>query len=353
MRVLITVPDLLLPGGVTSLYNTLNMEQHYNNISYFNVNGKGKSMFRFPLIYISFIIKLRSVDLVHLNPTLDRKSFLRDAVFAWLTLLFSKKLIVYWHGWETTYEQKIINNKFLNWIIRNTFLKAKLSIVLGHIFEKKLKNLGFQNKIAIETGCVDNKYNNNPKPKIILDNEPIILLFLSRLEKEKGIYIAIETLRELNRDQKRFKLIITGTGSEEKRLQQTIKEEKDTIEWVGYVTEEKKYKQLLPSSHILFFPTYCQEGLPLTILEGISYGLPIISRPVGGIPDIVKEGENGYLIKSLSPEENASKIMEILETPDLYQTMSLNNIALGKQFEMQIVRDRIYSYYKEVYSMNK
>jgi glycosyltransferase involved in cell wall biosynthesis len=350
MRVLITVPDLSLTGGVTALYNVLRLEDYYKNISYFNVNGNLPAFFRIPLKYFLFIIKLSSVDVVHLNPSLNRKSFLRDAVFAWLTILFSKKLVVYWHGWENSYEERIIKEKFLNWIARKSFLKAQTTIVLGTIFEKKIRHLGFKNKIAIETGCVDNIYKSKPHAKIIPVDKPIILLFLSRLEKEKGIYIVIDTLRELNKTEKKFKLIVTGTGSETDKVKKIIKEGDEEIELVGYVSEEMKHTDLLQNSHILFFPTNYPEGLPLSILEGITYGLPIISRPVGGISDIVKNGENGYLFESLEPKVYIDKILEISKDPVLFKQLSLNNIEKSKLFSPQIVRERLFNIYNTVYN---
>ncbi|MEO8254341.1 MAG: hypothetical protein ABI554_08110, partial [Flavobacterium sp.] len=108
MKVLITVPDLKKIGGVTALFNILKMEQHFENVSLFILNSTLPTILRIPLKYIDFIIKLKGIDVVHLNPSLNKKSFLRDAGFAWLTMLFSRKLIVYWHGWEEEYEEKIL-----------------------------------------------------------------------------------------------------------------------------------------------------------------------------------------------------------------------------------------------------
>lgn len=346
MKILISVPNLSRPGGVAALFNILQMEVYNPNISLFCIHNQLWSIFRIPLKYINFIFKLRSVDVVHLNPSLTRKSFFRDAVFAWLTLLFSKKLIIYWHGWEESYEQKIKENKFLSWVIKHSFLNANTTIVLGKLFESKLREMGYKNRIVIETNCAENKYIRKQQVKNIPIAEPIRLLYLSRLEIAKGVYLAIDTLRILNRKGNRFKLIIAGTGSEEENIKELIKGD-ETIEFAGYVNAEAKHKQLL-SAHLMFFPSSHPEGMPLTLLEGMMYGLPVVSRPVGGIPDIVMNEKNGYLLESLEPSDFANKIDQIVNNFEFYQKMSKNNIIKSKLFSPEIVRERLNSIYESV-----
>ena len=345
-KVIITVPDLNKAGGVAALFSVLEMEQHFHNISLFCVHGKLPSVVRIPMKYIKFIYKLCSVDIVHLNPSLNKKSFLRDAVYAWITLLFSKKLIVYWHGWNDEYEANIKNSRLLNYIAKQSFLKAHTSIVLGTVFEKKLKSMGYQGKIYIESNTAENKYRTTKSSKKIRLEEEIRLLFLSRLEEAKGVYIAIDTLHLLNKSDKRYKLVIAGSGNDDENIKKIISNDSD-VEWAGYASGELKH-HLLETSHIMFFPTYYPEGLPLTILEGMLYGLPIISRPVGGIPDIIKNEENGYLIESLKAENFAEKITAIVNSPDLYHQMSQNNIEKSILFRPEKVRERLYNLYERI-----
>ena len=117
MKVLITVPDLSNPGGVSALYNILKLDQ-FENIEYFNVQGKKGQGIIFRLLglmlsYLKFFFKCFSFDIIHINPSLNRKSFLRDAVFAWITILLRRKLIVYWHGWEIEYEESNIGVSYV------------------------------------------------------------------------------------------------------------------------------------------------------------------------------------------------------------------------------------------------
>ena len=347
MKVLITVPDLKKSGGVTALFNILKMEHYYENISLFVLSSSLPTMLRIPLKYIDFSVKLKGINMVHLNPSLNKKSFLRDAGFAWITILFSRKLVVYWHGWELEYEEKIKSSKFLRFINKQTFLKANTTIVLGTIFKDKLIDLGYKNEIIIETNSAENKFITERVPKLIPENEKIRLLFLSRLEFKKGVYIAINTLKILNKIENRFILTIAGSGKEEENVKNLISQNNE-IEWAGYVANESKHI-LLDTSHVMILPSYT-EGLPLTLLEAMMYGLVIVSRPIGGIPDIIKNGENGCLTDSLLPVDYSKIIISLVNNQTQYNKMSQNNIEQSKVFEPQEVRERIYKIYEDTYN---
>jgi glycosyltransferase involved in cell wall biosynthesis len=346
MRVLINVPDLSRPGGVSSLFNALKIEQQYSGISLFTIHSKLPSIIGLLLKYIEFIWAIRDFDVVHINPSLNKKSFLRDAIFAWLTLFLSKKLVVYWHGWENTFETKIRKSSILNFIFRNSFKRAHTSIVLGKIFENKLKELGCQKRIVVETNCADSKFLTKAPFKTISNKKEIILLFIARLEKDKGIYEAIETLNLLNQETNSFKLIVAGTGKEEENIKNAA-ENNPNINYIGYVLEEKKHEILL-AADILFFPTYYPEGLPLTILEGFIYGLPIISRPVGGIPDVVKNTINGYITESKLPADFSHIISKLVANKEQYSFISQKNLAKSEYFKPKVVCKRLWDVYQSV-----
>ena len=89
--------------------------------------------------------------------------------------------------------------------------------------------------------------------------------------------------------------------------------------------------KVLQESHIMILPSY-SEGLPNSILEGMLYGMPVISRITGGIPDIIHEGVNGYLSESFEPSIFTDFINLLVTDKELYRKMALTNhhIALEK-----------------------
>jgi glycosyltransferase involved in cell wall biosynthesis len=333
-KILISVPDLSLPGGVTGLFNLLKLND-YKNIIYFSVNFNSKkwSVLFLPFVYLKFIFKVKTFDVVHLNPSLDVKSFYRDLVFCFLSkVIFKKKTIVYWHGWQSDFFDNLYNSKIKTKIFQISFGKSDCQIVLANKFLYDLKKIGYNGQIFLESNVTE---------KVDLpefDNENIRfknqwnLLYLSRITKGKGWEIAIKTIEILNDlGYDNIKLIIAGDGDCLKEAKELVTKNKiNNILFKGYVNGKTKC-DLLKKSHILFFPTCYPEGMPITILEGMMYGLPIISRKEGGIPDHIIDKDNGFITDSIDPVFFSEKIIELISNQNLYLNIRKNNILKAQE----------------------
>ena len=112
-------------------------------------------------------------------------------------------------------------------------------------------------------------------------------------------------------------ILIIGGNGETDRLIKIIKDKKldEIIRFAGWVNGEKKI-EVLNKSHVFILPSYI-EALPISILEAMSYNLPIISTRVGDIPDIVINNENGFLINPKDKDALKNAISEMLSvTPE-------------------------------------
>lgn len=332
-NVLVTVPKLSLSGGVTELFNSIKINE-IKGIEYFNINyGPQKIGFIFlPFIYLKFIFKLRRIQVVHVNPSLDFKSFFRDLVFVFFSKkMFNKKTIIYWHGWEIIFFKKIENSKFLKFLFLKTYGQANINIVLASRFKNDLIKLGFKKEILLETG-ISREYSVNINEQIINHDNQFVLLFVSRFVKYKGWDIAIETMKILNK--KGYTHIILKFIGDGKYFNHAkdlaLSYQLPNVLFLGYCSEKIKCFNL-KNSNVLFFPTYYDEGMPMCILEGMMNGLPIISRDVGGIPDNVIHGKNGFITESKNPKTFANYIIELYENQELYKAMRLNNILHAQE----------------------
>lgn len=339
-KVLITVPHLSLPGGVTGLFNLLKLNEK-ENIEYFSVNlTKGKwNKVLLPFVFLIFFLKLRKIQVVHINPSLDTKAFYRDMVFAFIAKqLYKRKTIIYWHGWQNEFYSKIKNSKILKFLFKNTFGVADIQIVLANEFARGLRNLGYKKKILLESN-VSEKVDSTSIQKIKTNNSDFNLLFISRITKNKGWDIAIETMKILNnKGYNNIILTIAGDGDCLEAAKQLAEKNKiQNINFKGHITGEEK-NNLLKESDILFFPTCYSEGMPLTILEGVMHGMPIITRNVGGIPDHIKNGVNGYLTDSINPEDFANLILRTIGNPETFNQFKTNNLQLAR---IEFIPDRL------------
>lgn len=106
-------------------------------------------------------------------------------------------------------------------------------------------------------------------------------------------------------------MIIAGTGDigniKKASLERNIQ---NNISFPGWLDEIER-DHYLKMSDIFFLPSYT-EGMPMSILEAMGYGLPVVSTNIGGIPDLVKNNENGYLSDPGNTDEMAENILSIL-----------------------------------------
>lgn len=333
-----------MPGGVAELYNIADLQS--NHICYFELYRSMRARFKILdtiFMYIRFIISINKYDIVHLNPSLNKKAFVRDATLILLSRLFHKKVLIYWHGWVEDFEDKIKNRFIYSFLLKYSFKKVNACVVLGSLFKNKLISLGFQNPIYIEKNCAYNQFllneNKEVEPRSL--HTPIRLLFLSRIEKLKGVYIAIETARLLNEiSPYKYELLIAGNGSEFVEAKKYIEFHKiPNVKFIGYVNGLKKH-ELLKSSDILLFPSYT-EGLPIVILESMIYGIPVITRSVGGIPDIVRDKKNGFLTDSKDPKIFVELVLRLSNDIDFYQKISKTNATMAQDFSPERFKQRL------------
>ena len=359
-KTLILIPDLKIPGGVSNYYKTLKLDA-YSNITYFTINKEKAqsatvSIGRLFIIYNKFFFKIirDRYKVIVINPSLDEgKSFHRDMLFIIISHLLNRKTIVFFRGWFDPYEEKIKNSRFKSFLFRISYAKVDKYIVLGNIFKKKLRGLGVPSKTEffIETTVADSSYLGelSLKKKYLQFEKEIQFLFLSRIEKEKGVYIAIDAFREFSKNyhHKKSSLIIAGDGRDLPEVKEYVEKEKiSNIIFLGHVSSETKKKVLL-ESHVMIFPSFT-EGLPNVILEGMLYGMPIVSRAVGGIPEVVVHDINGYLTESYDSSIFSNYLAHIASDNLLYKNIAeKNHYKAVQNFTNEKVKERIIKIYED------
>lgn len=357
-KTLILGPNRTLQGGVAGYYNTLKLED-YTNARYFAVNSaKPQSgiitFFRLIANYFRFIyiiIKDR-YQLIHINPSLERRSFYRDSVFIIMARMLNRKTLVFFRGWIEPFEQEIRKSKLKSFIFRISYAKADKYIVLSSLFKNKIKELGAGSKAEFfnETTVADSSYIDelDLEKKYLSFQEKVIFLFLSRVEKEKGIYITIDAYQQFLREnpERKSSLLVAGEGPDLTVVKKYVEDLKiPDVEFLGYISGEKKKKALL-ESHVLIFPSYT-EGMPNSILEAMLFGMPVISREIGGIPDVIRQKENGFLTDSLQPAIFAKFLSMLASDNELYKEIAKNNHRIAaEQYITPRVRERILKIYE-------
>lgn len=329
-KLLIVVPSFKILGGVANHYQGL--APHWQNNVKYIFYGKRKNI---PAIItlvpdlIAFTLRMMffKYDAVIINPSLRPYQLKRDGIYLKIAYFFGKKVITFIHGWDEMYAREISKSpaKFCCTYGKSTFI-----YVLYSGFKKVLDSLPLNVPVLLTTTKVKDE---------MLEDFDIsqrsgkieTILFLARADKLKGLDVTIKTFELLKQENPNLKLNICGTGNalEETKEYVANKGIKD-VYFKGHVSGTDVAKEFI-NSDIYILPTY-SEGMATSVLEAMAFGLPIISRPVGGVCDFFKDGEMGFLIESFSPEEYAQKIQYLINNPTLTKEIARTNHNYAKEY---------------------
>lgn len=342
-KVLILCPPPFAKGGVAD-YNRLlatyfssdrlTLEFHYTG-DMIGATGIVKKIYKTLFDLIDLVGKLPYYDLVVLNPSLDLKAVLRDGAFHFCAkTVFRRKTVVFFHGWRPEFEDVI--DRYCCTLFRHFFNFDK-GLVLASLFRSTLVKWGYESsRVGVETTL----YEHQPR---VISNDRFKILFLSRFTEGKGCLEAIKTVELLAADFPSVRLYMAGEGELTPVLKEYVARHDlaDHVEFTGWLQGEEK-SRLLGQCGTMLFPTFYGEGLPISLVEGMGAGMAVVTRPAGGIPDAIEDGENGFVVPSDDPADFARKIKLLLDDAEIWQRMSKNNLAKSAEtFEVRKVIQRL------------
>lgn len=330
MKILINVPDLSKHGGgVANHFNGL-LPYWSMNIIYNKVGKRRGIPSEIILIYdyLKFILlcTFYKFDLIVLNPSLGKTAIQRDTYFLNIAKLFNKKTVVFFHGWNQEMAKNITLHPSQ---FSQTFNKAEKLIVLSKDFKDSLQKWGINIPIEITTTKVDDSLIKDFKIERKEWNEK--LLFLARIESAKGIFITLDIYKIVKSKFPKSKLSIAGDGSKLNEAKDYAKKNHlQDVSFLGNISGSELI-DTFSSPAIYILPTQHGEGMPTSVLEAMAFGLPIISRPVGGIVDFFEEKNMGHLINSLEPKEYAIKIINLFNNTQKLKAIGTYNHRYAKE----------------------
>ena len=170
-------------------------------------------------------------------------------------------------------------------------------------------------------------------------------LYVGRLSKEKGVDILLKAMTELPE----VKLHIVGTGNQEETLKEFAKEHNlNNVKFLGFkkgAELEEEYKNCIAS----ILPSNWFENFPTTIMESFAYGKPVIASNIGGIPNMIINGETGILYEPSSINELILAIKSLYSSPELVKNMGINARTRAKEkFLSQIYFEKLLNLYNLV-----
>lgn len=324
LRVLVTAPDPARPGGVGEYLRVLSLYLR-DEVECFTIGSRSDresmsaSLIRMIRDSRRFAHALSNggYDVVHLNPSIGMKALVRDGLLLLIAKAHRQKAVVFAHGWDSRCQTLL--ETYFSAPFRWVFGKADSFVVLAERFRRDLRSLGYAGPIFVVSAPLDSELfaaaaHVDPAP--LKERPTFTILFLARVEKEKGIYEALDAYRLVKREHPHACLLVAGDGSALTGAQAYASGAGLTdITFVGHLSRERKY-EAMRSADAYLFPSW-SEGLPLSVLEAMSFGLPIVTTAVGGLRDFFEDGTMGFSAASADPHRLAGFLSRLISDPPL------------------------------------
>lgn len=247
---------------------------------------------------------------------------------------------------------------FFHKCTKNSYLKSFLNVIemyLHHrllsiydlidifispskFLKEKVKEMGFRKTIVYLPNFINKE---DFVPNYNFNNKTIC--YFGRLSKEKGLFTLIESLKGID-----VELKIIGEGPLNKDLKLRVQKEKlDNVKFLGYKSGEE-LKNIIRNSMAVILPSKCYEINPRTILESFALGKPVIGSRIGGIPELVKDGETGLTFETGSADDLRKKILYLINNPHKVVKMGKN---ARKFIEKKFNSEKHYQRLMEIYQI--
>jgi glycosyltransferase involved in cell wall biosynthesis len=288
------------------------------------------------IIKLINLIKRGKYDLVHVH------LFPAD-LFAAIATLFLPKRVVYVFS-----EHNVFNRRRSNVIFKLvdgfTYSRYKKIICVSSLVQESLHKWipNTRNKTVVIKNAI-------PVKELVQNKEKIYsLLFVGRLEKAKGVDIFLRAVQIISENYKRdLRVAIVGGGNLEKETKSLAKDLR-VAKMIEFLGVRNDVAELMKKSKVFILPSRW-EGLPIVLLEAMANGIPVVSTPVGGIPELLKNGKDSILVEPDNPKALAEAILKLLQNENLRKNM-INNAfeKVKKEYSIENYTFKLLNFYKEV-----
>ena len=305
--------------------------------------------FLLPLLATTFIKQSKEYDVIHCH---FGKNGLKAAFLKRVGLIDSK-IVTTFHGIDLT--------SYINSFGTNTYDRlfefGDLFLPISERWQQRLVELGCdRHKTTVHHMGVDcRKF--SFKHRSLNPDSQIRLISIARLVEKKGLEYAIRAVAKLVEVHQNLHYTIIGDGPLRQELEDLVDRLKlrKHIAFLGWRTQQEVIDEL-DRSDVLLAPSVTskegdQEGIPVTLMEAMAIGLPVVSTWHSGIPELIEDGVSGYLVAERDVDALAHRIAELASRPKVYLAMSIEGRRrIEKSFNSDKLNDQLVDFYAELIS---
>lgn len=345
MKILINTPPITSPAGVSSHY--LGLRPYFSKNVIYNQYITGNFLKRklklhflykparflalgYDIIKFIFLVLIHKRPIILLNPSFGKDALKRDVLFLSIAKFLGCKVAVFLHGWDKGYLTTVLNGEDH---FSTAWGKADAFFVLAKEFKEYLQRLGIEAPIHLTTTKVNDKLLEGLPENRRIDRIQNIL-FLARVEKAKGIFTTIDIFKLLQEKYSDLKLRVVGGGNMLSRAKTYVSDMGlNNVTFTGPLHGTDLKNEFL-AADLYILPTTHGEGMPTSVLEAMAFGLPVITRPVGGLIDFFENDRMGYMLEGLEPEDYVAQIERLIKNVDKANEISSYNKQYAKEHFM-------------------
>lgn len=318
-RVLMVGPDRSVHGGISGVVNNY-YEAGFDrmvDLRYIGTMKEGSraaKLLQAGKAYVRFLAALPHCDIVHVNMASDA-SYYRKSVFIVTACAAGKKTVIHQHGgnFPEFYEKELSEKGRRR--VKRVLSMGDAFLVLGTAWKDFFGGIIGRERITVLPNAIcipQRKEKNYGAHKI---------LYLGRLCEAKGIGELLAVMPALRERYPDVRLYLAGIW-EDRKLREQAAALKEYVTDLGWLDRAGKEKYLCECD-IFVIPSYF-EGQPVSILEAMAYSCGIVASRVGGIPDMITEGETGLLVAPRSRKELEESLSRLLADPALCRSLGEN-----------------------------
>ncbi|MDP2599334.1 MAG: glycosyltransferase family 4 protein [Deltaproteobacteria bacterium] len=306
-------------------------------------------MFLGRLSYASFFFRPHGV---YFLLSQSRMGFLRDFFVILIARMVRASVFAHYHGsnFGSFYDQQ---SAAYRWLIRFGLNRVACLIIQVRHLEKVFYAMAPRTPVRILYNALPlDILERPPKEKKNGAEKGISFLFINHICFTKGFYDLILAFEDLCQESRDVSLLVAGdfilnaatqseflSGEAKKfyrdhhiaihsKIINFLKDDHPNVKFFGFVNDAEK-KSLYETADIFVLPSYT-EGLPCAVLEAMSFGLPLVTSPVGALPEILREGENVLFAKAGDRKSLVGQLKRLAENPSLRKSMGETNYRLTR-----------------------
>lgn len=346
-RVLMIGPSLDSRGGMATVERQL-MERlpdagvQARFISTYDDCGNAKKAAIALAAYTGFCRALKGADIVHVHMA-SRGSYERKALFLRKAISKGRKAVIHLHGGEfgMWFDDELGDKKRDE--IRTLFGSVDAVIVLSEEWEEWLTSRGFAPRRLV---VMHNAVPVPAQPCSPCSHQDV--LFLGRLDANKSPDVLLRASWTMLKEHPEAKLLFGGDGYPE-RYEALARELgiADRCEFLGWTTGEDK-ERLFERAGVYCLPSK-NEGMPMSVLEAMAHGVPTIATPVGGVPQVIEDGVNSYLMP-VDDEGRLSRLLcKLMDSRELRASIgSAGRATISEHFNIERNVEELVRLYREL-----